>query len=375
MRKLKLISIILLCAIMATGCWDKIEIEERAFVLSLGIDKAPANGGDSDKYLITLVNPDTAEAKEGKVLDFVTYDTIAPSYTTGVVQLLQRFSKIHSYEHTKVLIFGEELLMDATLVKDIMDAFNRGHQFNSSMLIFMTQGQAADIFKVKPKMKSLLAYYITGIADNEKIAARVEKLTFLEFMKQLVDTGGDAVIPSLDPTKDGMTISYLGIMKDFKHIAHMSEKEAIAYRWLNDKAKGGVIELMEGAKAAPFTYSTFKTKINLDKVEGRKIYLTYHMETEGSIEEYVLGGKLNDEEKLKSLELGLEEIIEKDCKALIKKLQQEFKVDLLGVREYLYKHHAKLYETIEKDYQEYFERNIVINVKSDAKVRRVGKSE
>lgn len=375
MKKLKLFSLILLCTIAITGCWDKIEIDERAFVLSIGVDKAPEGTGSSEKYLITLVNPDTAEAKEGKVLDFVTYDTIASSYNIGITKLLQRFSKAHSYEHTKVIIFGEELLTDANLVKDILDAFTRGHQFNSSMLVYMTPGKAADIFKVKPKMKSLLAYYITGIADNEKLAARIGRSTLLEFMKQLADNKGDAVIPSLVPSTDGVTTEYIAIIKEFKHIEHLDEKETIAYKWLNGKAKGGVIELILDGYSAPFTYFTFKRKINLEKIEGGKIYLTYNMETEGAIEEYRLGSKLLDEEKLKALEIELEKIIEKDSKALVKKMQEEYKVDLLGIREYLYKYHTKFYKTIEKDFQDYFERNIVIDVKADVKVRRIGKIE
>lgn len=375
MKKLKLFSLILICTIAITGCWDKIEIDERAFVLSIGVDKAPEGTGSSEKYLITLVNPDTAEAKEGKVLDFVTYDTIASSYNIGITKLLQRFSKAHSYEHTKVIIFGEELLTDANLVKDILDAFTRGHQFNSSMLVYMTPGKAADIFKVKPKMKSLLAYYITGIADNEKLAARIGRSTLLEFMKQLADNKGDAVIPSLVPSTDGVTTEYIAIIKEFKHIEHLDEKETIAYKWLNGKAKGGVIELILDGYSAPFTYFTFKRKINLEKIEGGKIYLTYNMETEGAIEEYRLGSKLLDEEKLKALEIELEKIIEKDSKALVKKMQEEYKVDLLGIREYLYKYHTKFYKTIEKDFQDYFERNIVIDVKADVKVRRIGKIE
>ncbi|MCQ1529082.1 Ger(x)C family spore germination protein [Lutispora saccharofermentans] len=375
MKKRKLISLILLCTIALTGCWDKIEIDERSFVLSLGVDKAPEEAGSPNKYLLTFVNPDTAKAEEGKVLDFVTYDTVAASYNAGVANLLQRFSKVHSYDHTKVLILGEELLKNADLVKDILDAFGRGHQFNSSMLVYMTTGKAADIFKIRPKMRSLLAYYITGIADNEKLVARIGSSTFLEFTKQLADNNGDAVIPDLSPSADGLTTQYLGIMKDYKHTGHLNEIETVAYKWLNGKAKGGVIEISNNTCSYPFTYFTFKRRINLDKVEKGKIYLTYNLETEGSMEEYTIASSLMDEEKLKEFEKKLENIIEMDCKDLIKKMQEEYAVDLLGVREYLYKYHTKLYKSIEKDFEEFFQRDVVINVKADVKIRRIGKSQ
>lgn len=381
MRKIRILLVLISCILLLTGCWDKVEIEDRAFVLSIGVDKAKGSGEDSedsedgsqDKYLFSFVNPDISKAEEGKVNDFVTFSVQAPSYNIGITRLLQRFAQYHTYEHTKVLIFGEELLEDDVLLKSILDAFSRGHQFNSSMYVFMAHGKAADIFKIKPKMQSLLAYYITGITDNEKYAARVGKITLLDFTKQLIDNEGDGVIPSLDPHEDGLTSSYVGVIKDYRHIAHLNGDETKAWKWLNGKAKGGVIEIEEGNISVPLNYSTFNRKINLDKVEKGKIYLTYSLNTEGSTEEYILGDDLLDENKIKSIEVKLEQLIENNCNKFIKKMQEEYKVDILGVREYLSKFHPVIYENIKNDFDQYFQSNIIINVKADVSVRRTGR--
>ena len=375
--KIAKLFIILLCTILLAGCWDKMEIEERAFVLSIGIDKAPAEGMESqgNRYIMTLVNPDTAKAAEGKVLDFITFDTEATSYTTGTIQLLQRFSKDHSYEHTKVIIFGKELLEDEILVKDILDAFTRGHQFHASMLLYMVPEKAADVFKVKPKMKSLLAYYITGIADHEEDAARIGKTSFLDFTKSIATNEGDAAIPILIPSNDEVKAEGMGVIKDFKLIGKFNEEETIAYKWLNNKAKGGVVEIFKPDYSLPFTYFSFKRKISLDKIEDGKIYLTYSMDSEGRVEEYSLGKKLLDNDKLQEIEKELEGIIESQCKKLVKKLQEEYVVDLIGLREYLSKYHPQIYEVVSQDYNDFFQKKVVINVEADVKVRRIGKTE
>lgn len=376
MKSAKLI-IILLSAILLTGCWDKVEIEGRSFILSLGIDKASKSDTESNgnRYVITLVSPDTVKAEEGKVTDFITFDTEATSYTTGTVQLLQRFSKEHSYEHTKVIIFGEELLEDDILVKDILDAFFRGHQFHSSMLVYMVPGKAADVFKVKPKMKSLLAYYITGIAQHENIAARIGKTSLLDFSRSITANDGDAVIPVLIPSEDEVKSEGMGVIKDFKFIGRLDEDETVAYKWLNKKAKGGVIEIKKSEYALPFTYFSFKRNISIDNIEDGKVYFTYNLETEGSIEEYIYGKKLLDDDKLKEIEKELEAIIESRSKKLIKKFQEEYKVDLIGIREYLSKYHPKIYDTVSQNFDEFFQNKVVVNVKADAKVRRIGKAQ
>lgn len=376
MKRIVILFILFTCTIVLTGCWDKVEIEDRSFVLAIGVDKAQQQEeGTKKRYLLSFVHPDTGKAEEGKVLEYVTFNVTADSFSTGISEILQRFPKVHSYEHTKAIIFGEELLEDPILVKDILDVLNRGHQFHTSMLVYMTEGRAEDIFKVKPKVKSLLAYYIKGIANNEIFAARIGRLTFLDLMKRIYNNEGDIAIPNIKASEDELYSFNVGIIKDYKHIGHLSGKETAAFKWLNNRTKGGVMELNKGIYEIPFTYYSFKRSITLDKVEKGKIYLTYEMETEGSVEENILGIKLSDEKVLSELEKDYEKVIEKECKNLIKKMQEEYKVELLGVREYLYKYQPKLFENISDNFQEYFERNIVIDVKADVKVRRIGKIE
>jgi len=96
------------------------------------------------------------------------------------------------------------------------------------------------------------------------------------------------------------------------------------------------------------------------------------METEGSIGEYTLERRVLDDALLKELDKEVEKRIEGESERLVKKFQEEFRVDLIGVKEYLSKYHPKLFKTIEKDYEKYFTDNIIINVTADVHIRRVG---
>ena len=224
-------------------------------------------------------------------------------------------------------------------------------------------------------MKTLLAYYITGIAANEKFAARIERLTFLDLMKKLYDNDGDAVIPVLNAEEDELYSSYLNIIKDYRGIDQLERKEAVALKWLNNKVKGGVIQLNKNKGNLPFLYHSFKRTIHLDRVEEGKIYLVYKMETEGSIEENPLGETLLNEAILSKHEKDYEEIIETRSKKIIEKMQKEYQVDLLGVREFLYKYYPRLFESISDDFTEYFEKDILIDVEAKVRIRRIGKTK
>ena len=413
--RLIILCIIIIFTVFLTACWDLLEIENRSFVLSIGIDKADETesedgGSDSgsegsesgesksggkeeekakdegksnskekesdekNKYKITFVNPDTAESEEGKVLDFVTYDTEAPSYTTGTIKLLQRFSKDHNFEHTKVIFFGRSLLEDEELVKNTVDILGRWRHLHSSMLMYMAIDKAADVFKVKPKTKTLLADYVEGIAEHSNEAARIVRVTFRDFARQIITTEGHAALPIIIPNKDEVKSTGMGIIKDYKLIGELDEKETIAYIWCNDRAKGGVLECKSSGCSIPFIYRYFKRKIKLDKVEGDTVYLTFNMVTDGAIEEYTIGKKLLDDEKLKSIEEELENDIVEQSMALIKRMQEEFKVDLLGVKEYLSKYHPKLHKKVSEDYEDFFQNKLKIKVEAKLRVRRIGKT-
>lgn len=46
---------------MLTGCWDKIEIEDRAFVMAIGIDLSSSN----KRYVVTFQFPNAAQITKG----------------------------------------------------------------------------------------------------------------------------------------------------------------------------------------------------------------------------------------------------------------------------------------------------------------------
>jgi hypothetical protein len=125
----------------------------------------------------------------------------------------------------------------------------------------------------------------------------------------------------------------------------------------------------------PYKYNEFKTKLLLDKVEDGKIYITYEMVVEGSVEEYIWNKQLLDPNILSALQSNIEKTIEERSKTVIDKFQKEFKVDLIGIKSYLEKYKPSIYKSIEKDYESFFTNNIVINIKPKVSVRRVGTVE
>lgn len=377
MKIFKLILLLILSMVLLTSCWDKIEIEDRIFVLGIGIDKAAEEDKSqpTDRYVVNFASPIVGALKDGNGETFSTYKTTTSTFALGLNQMYERLDKKLSFQHTRTLIFGEDILKDERLFKELLDAVGRSHEFHSSMYVFAVPGRADEVFKIKPKFSKILAMYITGIADNNLYQSSIYKMPAYKMYNNLINSEGDTVIPTLRPSKEEAKVSGVGIIKNYILIGYLDDMDSETLNWLNDTANGGLVNVSYNGVQVPYKYNDFNTKLILDKVEGDKLYLTYKMEAEGSAEEYIWGEPLLDQKVLDGLEKIIEKSIEERGKKLVDKFQNEFKVDLIGIAPYLRKYQPEIYESIEKNYEDFFASNVVINIQAKVAIRRVGTIE
>ncbi|MDF2530951.1 MAG: gerLC [Clostridia bacterium] len=377
MRISKFIAIFLLCAVVLVGCWDKVEIEDRIFVLGIGIDKAKEEekAQPTDRYVINFASPIVGALKDGGEETFSVDKTVSSIFTFGLNQMYERIDKKLSFQHTRILIFGEDMLKDEQLFKEVLDAVGRSHEFHRNMYVFAVPGRADEVFKVKPKYNKLLASYIAGIAENNLYQSSIYKMPAYQMYDNLINSEGDTIIPSLRASKEETKVSGVGVIKDYKLIGYLDDMDSETLNWLNNTASGGIVEGKYNNILIPYKYNDFNTSLVLDKVEGDKIYLTYNMVAEGSAEEYIWGEKLMEQALLDTLEKNIETRIEERGKSVVDKFQKELKVDLVGIAPFLRKHHPQVYSSIEKDYENFFQNNMIIKIKAEVSIRRVGTIE
>ena len=373
-NSIRVTAALLLCILLLTGCWDQVEIEDRLFVLAIGIDKTKEEDKKTpeDRYTLSFVSPVVDQVKEGPGPAFKTYKTVNNTVIMSLAQLMERFAKKQFYGHTRAIFFGEDIMKDEKLLKGVIDGVSRYPELHSSMYAYIVPSRAEDVFKVEPMFDKLLMPYITGITENSEYASKILKLSLADMLIMLADQKGSLVIPQIIPGKDEVKMNGAGVIKDYKLIGYLGDQEVAVFNWLSGKAEGGNISIEHEDVSVAFRHFTFRRDIKLSKVEGGKIYLNYLMETEGSIEEHTMGKRILDDAILKEIEKEIEKRLEGESEKLIKKFQQEFRVDLISARDYLSKYQPKLFKGIEKDYEKYFTDNVVIKVIADVHIRRVG---
>lgn len=181
MRRLKISGLALMLFIIAltfTGCWDRIEIEDRGYILALGVDKydpSDLNKYESKEYIelerkTEKIPPDQKKPEirtDKKGIDPKTKRKVKPPLPTkenqykfsvtvlfpnlrmmsktskadeqmrflfvrptnnvlGIRNYLERdINKRLYYGYLKVVVLGRDLVADPGLVKEVLDSLNR----------------------------------------------------------------------------------------------------------------------------------------------------------------------------------------------------------------------------------------------------------
>ncbi|MEH7491966.1 Ger(x)C family spore germination protein [Neobacillus niacini] len=372
--------------LILSGCWDHRELSEITVVVGMAVDK-----GDNGKYTLTI------EGINAKELSDKTSTGFAPSIFYALegdtlAELSQKMnvgiSKNLIYSHMKVLVISEEVLRDGLI--DFLDFLERNREIRDDFNLVTTRNvKAADILGV-----TYLVQKSSSLKLHTQLNSLVESwggdpnIRLNDFIQAYTSAGKRGVMAALtiqgDPEKGEsvenmkkvkpdalVVVDSLAIFKHDKLGAFLPLEDSRNYLWIINKLDKTVLTVeCNKDKFLGVRIFNNKTKSKVSLIKGRAVinlrvngegYLdsTQCKEDLTQINTFVKYGKLTEKE------------IKKNLEATIKKLQQEYKADIFGFGEMMYRQDYKNFKRIEKNWDEYFE-DAIVNVDVNVKLRRSG---
>jgi spore germination protein KC len=137
------------------GCWDKSEVEEKAYVIGLGLDK----DGQTDALKITFLvanaevgsQQSASNTKEPaqEILTINANDFISARNTANAI-----IAREVTYELLKVFVISEEMAQDKNFVRYMYDA-TRDREIRRDSYLIVSREPASEFFlKNKPKLET-----------------------------------------------------------------------------------------------------------------------------------------------------------------------------------------------------------------------------
>ncbi|KXZ38892.1 germination protein, Ger(x)C family [Alkalithermobacter thermoalcaliphilus JW-YL-7 = DSM 7308] len=379
MNKILIFILIMVNTFMLSGCWDKVEIDERGFVLVIGVDKVTEEEKQSekDRIKVSLKVPNvgliSGKSELGTESSFY-YEEIGSNLSFTIEKITAKAPFNITLDHTKVIVFGKSLLQDSHTLIEVLDGIERDSRFSRKMIFVGAEKYATDILKLEPKENPLVGIYLKSILDLEIKEGRAIDGNLNKIMYQIHESGS-SIWPYIRVSEDKRGIEIMGayVLRDNELIGELSYKEAVRFNALTKKTQevGEIDIIYEGILTSYEVYNT-KNSFKVD-VEDNNLVLNIKIETEGDIVQHKIGiiGLTLDDKAIQEMEKMIERKIEERFMGVITKLQKEFETDVLGVRIYLKKYNPKFYKQIEDNFNDYFSA-MKVNLEIDSKIRRVG---
>lgn len=133
---------LLLVAVLLTGCWDRTELNDVAFVLASSADAGPDNTiTTTGEYPIPAKIASKSGGGDGKPYVFIQGTGV--SVRDSILKAQRRMARKNNISHRRVFVIGEELAKRG--IRPIFDQISRTPDNRLNGIIIIAQGKGADL--------------------------------------------------------------------------------------------------------------------------------------------------------------------------------------------------------------------------------------
>lgn len=424
-RRAFLAILIVFLAFLLSGCWDRVEIEDRGYILALGVDKydpsdlnkyetreyidldrktqkfspeqqkpdiktdqkgidpqtkrkvkspLPTNKNEY-KFALTVLFPNLRTiGKDSKPDEQRRFLFVRPTNNIiGIRNYLEReINKRLYYGYLKVVVLGRDLVDEPGYVREVLDALSRESDIPQNTFLLVSETTARDILNTMPLVQPVTGIHLFEISKNASIYGRVIDTPLSQVVNSFINSNC-AVISRVEPGVETLKVAGAAVFKNFRFVGWLDEKQLQIYKLLMGKAKHTFIDdLKYKSTHVPFITTEIQTKKKIKSEKGR-LKIVYNLRIEGEVIEFVFksGYKVLDDPMRKYIQSELNKIIKKRADDLIYLLKYRYNADVLGIGDFISKHRPKDWEKLKKNWDDEFKK-IDIEVVTDVRLRRSG---
>lgn len=302
--------VILLClSILTTGCWDRREIDERNFVLAIGIDMADAglksgikpeqarevrrietfsqpHGSKRYRLSLQILNMSPGSGEQEKSKAYVISNT-GESFFEMIRDMLGQSSKALWFEHLQVIIISEAVLKQAGL-GEILDFFKRDSEMGSRIKIYVTSGEARSLLEYIPPSKEAGGVYLADIIRNQSRNSHVAGAkTDLGYTIEYLDNKANINVPRIELADKVVKLGGAAAFEKDHFIGYVDEYAIAGWKFIAGTEKSAIITIPcpdHPDHQAVFELFRHDTRLR-PHVDGDAIYYTLDITMYGSLAE------------------------------------------------------------------------------------------
>lgn len=249
----------LLCAVTAAplaGCWDRLEIEDRATVVAVGLDPTGLRGLHLSAQIaipgqIPLGPGGGAIGGDGITSPRQTVFVDAsdgPTVDQALASLQHTLNNELFLGHVRIVFVNETLARRG--LHDVIDFFHRSAAIRRTSWLVVTPGRAADATDASPAFSSVPGLFFTDMMEHYVNMGVLPPIFLGTFLVTSADQGQDAILPYLWVQGQGTRLLGAAVFRGERMVDTLSTEALQAVEDVIGPRKGGQV-LMVPVAGAP----------------------------------------------------------------------------------------------------------------------------
>lgn len=353
---------------MATGCWDRRELEDRELVTAMAIDKGKKGLNVSVQVPIpaNIVGSGSSGGGSGKSVQVFSEESL--TLADALTKLREKMDKNLFLGYLGLLLLGEE--QSKTGIINLLDMMRRDPFIQRRVFPVVTKGRSQQLLTNGTEMEQIKTMFIENMIEAGK-----------ETESLMPSTLNDVLISLSTPTRQVPVLNYVGlaqgqykwlglaVFRKDRMIGTLTPNESIPLLHIREQKRGQLLltSCPKGEGYVQFFPLNLRRTIRVNS----KPSLHIQIELEGRVLEKTckyIGDKIKQTEKI---EKQVEKTYEQMAKRLITKSQNEWNLDIFQLGHYVNAYHHAIYK--KSNWTQMFSQ-IPIDVSYHVYIRREGTS-
>lgn len=318
MKQLKF-ALVALLPLILTGCWDGRDPEDRAYVITMGIDKG------EEGLQVTFAPAQTKEEDAQSV-----YPVTADTLTAAVAEADSRSSREVYLGQTRTVVFGKRLLEDPAAFGAVLEELERGNDLSEKVMVLGTENTASACVDAIASADNSTGLFLWDFYKNTAQEVAVTRGMDLDMLlTELGEQGGSTVLPRIETTEDGLSLGGGIALAGGAYAFSLPAAEEQTHLLLLGEGSGAVIEGNWNGTVLPLEIRKDKVSFDFSKTaEG--LACQVQVKVSGALPSSG-GQSLLDGNTRRELENFFGDIIKTDLENTIKRAQEMTAGDVFGL--------------------------------------------
>ncbi|MFB9327954.1 Ger(x)C family spore germination protein [Paenibacillus aurantiacus] len=364
--------------ILLTGCWDRIEINDRALVAALYIDY-----NDDGSYEVSLGFPLPnrlstgigAPSSGGNNNPFAVVSKTAPNVPEAIRKIRSDLTREINWGHARIIVFGRRMAEHG--IKPVLEMVSREPTFHIKSYIMVAPRKAKDITNLTPVFERfpsevLREFESMRLIPRTTVKDALESFEFGgDFVTSLLTMGEISMLSERGKVSPWAGTDGAAVFREGKMVGSFDVKEMRAGLWLQDEMQSALITMRAKKDGKPVSFLILRSKATISpRLAAGRLSFTLRVEAQDDVNSSESSVDLTDPAQIKAMEQELSDILRARLERAITH-SQKMKVDAFELARHVEWRYPRYWKQIEPDWREIYSK-MDVQVEAKVAIKRMG---